>query len=77
MNDDNGRCFVDISEDVDVKIDGPGKADIVRKQEKSGLLTVAYIPVSPGEYNVNIKYKGKHIHGSPFSAKISGMRHSC
>lgn len=58
--------------DLDIKIDGPGKADIVSKTQKGGILDVVYCPVSPGEYDVHIKNKGKPIHGSPFSAKISG-----
>jgi len=59
-------------QDIEVSVDGPGKADIVSKEEKGGIVTVVYTPLSPGEYDVNIKYKGKAIHGSPFSAKISG-----
>jgi len=55
-----------------VKIDGPSKADIVKKEEKDGIMTYVYVPVSAGEYNINIRFKNKHIHGSPFSAKISG-----
>ena len=55
-----------------MKIEGPGKADIVSKEDKGGVLTVVYTPVSPGEYDIHIKNKGKAIHGSPFSAKISG-----
>eukprot|EP00914_Ancora_sagittata_P029586 GHVO01058605.1.p1 GENE.GHVO01058605.1~~GHVO01058605.1.p1 ORF type:complete len:718 (-),score=101.87 GHVO01058605.1:417-2570(-) len=31
--------------------------------------------MSPGEDNISIKTKGKAIHGSPFSAKISGEGH--
>jgi len=63
------RCA---AEDIDVKIDGAGKADIVKKEEKAGIMTYVYVPISAGEYNINIRFKNKHIHGSPFSAKISG-----
>jgi len=66
-----------VAEDLDVKIDGPSKADIVKKEEKDGIMTYVYVPVSAGEYNINIRFKNKHIHGSPFAAKISGnKRHS-
>ena len=65
------RC-VPCTEDIDVKIDGPSKADIVKKEEKDGIMTYVYVPVSAGEYNINVRFKNKHIHGSPFSAKISG-----
>jgi filamin len=58
--------------DAEISIEGPGKADIVHKEVHNGVLVVDYVPVVPGEYLVNIKSHGKHIHGSPFSAKISG-----
>lgn len=60
------------SKDIDVKIDGPAKADVAKKEEKDGIMTYVYVPISAGEYNINIRFKNKHIHGSPFSAKISG-----
>jgi len=57
---------------LDISVDGPSKADIKDKSEKDGQTHVTYVPFSPGEYDVSIKAGGKHIHGSPFSAKISG-----
>lgn len=60
------------SKDFDIKVDGPGKADVVTKEDKGGVVHVAYLPMSPGEYAVSIKHKGKAIHGSPFSVKVSG-----
>ena len=29
--------------------------------------------MSPGEYEISLKTSGKHIHGSPFNTKISGL----
>lgn len=60
------------AKDTDVKIDGPGQADIIKKEQKDGYVVVVYRPLSPGEYDIHIKNKGRAIHGSPFSAKISG-----
>lgn len=60
------------TKDVDVQITGPGKADIKNKDQKDGHIRVVYCPLSPGEYDIKIKSKGREIHGSPFSAKISG-----
>jgi len=57
---------------VDIAIDGPSKAEIINKEEKDGGINYTYVPYSPGEYNVSVMSGGKHIHGSPFSAKISG-----
>ncbi len=61
-----------VAGDLAISIDGPSKADITKKESKDGSTSCSFVPMSPGEYNVNIKVKGKHIHGSPFSAKISG-----
>lgn len=58
--------------DVEVSIDGPGQTDVVKKQEQNGVLSVDYLPVLPGEYTISVKSHGKHIHGSPFGAKVSG-----
>ena len=55
-----------------MKIDGPGKADILKKEDHHGSMRYEYMAVNPGEYNVHIKYKGNPIHGSPFSVKLSG-----
>lgn len=58
--------------DVDMKIEGPNKADIKKKEVKGNNVNVTYVPMSPGEYLVHLTYKGKPIHGSPFSAKVTG-----
>ncbi len=58
--------------DLALSIDGPSKADITKQEKVKEATHVSYLPMSPGEYNINIKVKGKHIHGSPFSAKVSG-----
>lgn len=58
--------FTVVGGDVDVTIDGPSKTEL----KKNGS-SYSYLPVSPGEYTVNVKSKSKHIHGSPFSVKVS------
>ena len=60
-----------------MKIDGPGQADIIKKEQKDSYVVVVYRPLSPGEYDIHIKNKGRAIHGSPFSAKISGLDARC
>lgn len=63
--------FIVVGSGVSVDIDGPQRLDL--KKSSSGDATVySYTPMSAGEYNINIKAGGKHIHGSPFSAKVSG-----
>lgn len=58
--------------DVEAKIDGPGKVDILKKEDMHGAIRFEYLALNPGEYNIHIKYKGKPIHGSPFAARLSG-----
>jgi len=67
--------LIGCAEDIDVKIDGPGQAEVLKKEQKEGKVDVVYRTLSPGEYDIHIKNKGKAIHGSPFSAKISGTSH--
>jgi len=57
---------------VDIAINGPSKADIVNTVKAENGMVYTYMPYSPGEYILSVFSDGKHIHGSPFSAKISG-----
>lgn len=59
-------------EDIDINIEGPAKVDLKRKDNPDGSTNVTYLPMTPGAYNIHIKYKGKAIKGSPFAAKVSG-----
>ncbi|KAK7003390.1 hypothetical protein BgiMline_004839 [Biomphalaria glabrata] len=60
------------AKDIEVKIDGPAKVDLQRKDNDDGSANFNYMPMTPGAYNINIKYHGKPIKGSPFVAKVSG-----
>uniref|UniRef100_A0A2C9KC16 Uncharacterized protein n=1 Tax=Biomphalaria glabrata TaxID=6526 RepID=A0A2C9KC16_BIOGL len=60
------------AKDIEVKIDGPAKVDLQRKDNDDGSANFSYMPMTPGAYNINIKYHGKPIKGSPFVAKVSG-----
>ena len=62
-----------ISEDIAVGISGPNEAKITKKEQVGNGTRITYLPVTPGEYNVDIKCKGKHIYGSPFISKVTGM----
>ncbi|CAH1773270.1 unnamed protein product [Owenia fusiformis] len=58
--------------DITVSIDGPSKCDAKLTKNRDGTVGVAYTPMSPGEYSISVKNKGRNISGSPFSAKVSG-----
>jgi filamin len=56
---------------ADITVEGPSKVD-VQKENAGAATNVSFVPMTPGEYFVNIKVKGKHVHGSPFSVKVTG-----
>lgn len=58
---------------IDVKIVGPARTDILKKEFRNGILSIEYLPIFPGEYSVSLQYKGKHILGSPFTPTITGQ----
>lgn len=58
---------------LDLAIEGPSKAEISCIDNKDGTCTVTYLPTLPGDYSILVKYNDKHIPGSPFTAKITGM----
>lgn len=59
---------------LDLAIEGPSKAEISCIDNKDGTCTVTYLPTLPGDYSIIVKYNDKHIPGSPFTAKITGMK---
>ncbi len=60
-----------------VAVEGPSKAEIQCRDNKNGTCDVVYYPTAPGDYTVAVKFADKHIHGSPFLAKIhSGVSSS-
>ncbi|KAG7471858.1 hypothetical protein MATL_G00102500 [Megalops atlanticus] len=57
-----------------VTIDGPSKVKMDCQECPEGY-RVTYIPMSPGNYLITMKYGGPyHIVGSPFKANITGSR---
>ncbi|KAA8591193.1 hypothetical protein FQN60_002136 [Etheostoma spectabile] len=58
---------------LSLAIEGPSKADISCVDNQDGTCTVSYLPVLPGDYSILVKYNDKHIPGSPFSARITGI----
>uniref|UniRef100_A0A671M2C9 Filamin-C-like n=1 Tax=Sinocyclocheilus anshuiensis TaxID=1608454 RepID=A0A671M2C9_9TELE len=57
---------------LSLAVEGPSKAEISCKDNKDGTCTVSYLPTSPGDYNIIVKFDNRHIPGSPFTAKITG-----
>ncbi|CAF5064694.1 unnamed protein product, partial [Rotaria sp. Silwood1] len=57
---------------LSVTVEGSSKAEIQCEDNKDGTCDVTYWPTAPGEYTIAVKFAGKHIVGSPFTAKITG-----
>ncbi|CAF5025999.1 unnamed protein product, partial [Rotaria sp. Silwood1] len=58
---------------LSVAVEGSSKAEIQCKDNKDGTCDVTYWPTAPGEYTITVKFADKHIVGSPFTAKITGL----
>ncbi|XP_078275764.1 filamin-C isoform X2 [Rhinoraja longicauda] len=59
---------------LSVTIDGPSKVKMDCQEGADGY-KVTYTPMAPGNYLISIKYGGpQHIVGSPFKAKVTGVR---
>lgn len=59
---------------LSVTIQGPSKVKMDCQEVSEGY-KVHYTPMAPGNYSIGIKYAGpQHIHGSPFTARITGPR---
>ncbi|RWS29788.1 Cheerio / Filamin-A/C -like protein [Leptotrombidium deliense] len=54
---------------VAVSMEGPGKPDILFRNEQQGLF-VLYKCVVPGVYTLNIKFANNHVNGSPFNIRV-------
>ncbi|XP_069165536.1 LOW QUALITY PROTEIN: filamin-A [Procambarus clarkii] len=57
---------------LSLSVEGPSKADIQCKDNEDGTLTIGYKPTEPGYYIINLKFADNHVHGSPFTAKVTG-----
>ncbi|XP_042868221.1 filamin-A-like isoform X2 [Penaeus japonicus] len=57
---------------LSLAVEGPSKAEISCHDNKDGTVSVSYLPTSPGEYKVSVKFADKHIKGSPYSVKVTG-----
>lgn len=66
------RCYCVCVGGLSLAVEGPSKAEISCKDNKDGTCTVSYLPTAPGDYSIIVKFDGKHIPGSPFTAKITG-----
>jgi len=57
---------------LSLAVEGPSKAEISCHDNKDGTVTASYLPTSPGDYKVSVKFADKHIRGSPYTARVTG-----
>lgn len=57
---------------LQVAVEGTSKADIVCHDNKDGTISVSYLPATPGEYKIIVRFSEKDIRGSPFTSRIIG-----
>lgn len=55
-----------------VTVEGPCEAAINCRDNGDGTCAVAYLPTETGIYSINITFNDEHIHGSPFTATVTG-----
>ncbi|PAA82455.1 hypothetical protein BOX15_Mlig021608g1 [Macrostomum lignano] len=51
-------------------VEGPSRAEISCHDNKDGTCDVNYLPLTPGDYTVIVKFLDRHVLGSPFTARI-------
>ncbi|XP_066527398.1 filamin-B [Hoplias malabaricus] len=56
-----------------ITVEGPSESKMSCKDNKDGSCSVEYTPYTPGLYDVNIKYGGQHIPGSPFKVPVKDV----
>uniref|UniRef100_A0A8C4R4Z0 Calponin-homology (CH) domain-containing protein n=1 Tax=Eptatretus burgeri TaxID=7764 RepID=A0A8C4R4Z0_EPTBU len=57
---------------LSLAIEGPSKAEINCNDNNDGTCLVSYMPIAPGDYTILVNFDGKHILGSPFTARVTG-----
>ena len=58
-------------------MEGKSKADITLNAIMDRTVDVSFLPSSPREYEITVKFADKHIPGSPFSCEITGEHGFC
>lgn len=54
-----------------VTVEGPSEAAIQCRDNGDGTCSVAYLPVMPGDYFINVTFNNEPISGSPFPVRVA------
>jgi len=56
---------------LSLAVEGPSKTEIECVENSDGTLSVSYMPLEPGAYQISVKFDDEDIAGSPFTANIA------
>lgn len=56
---------------INVSMEGPSKPELTFKNSEPGILVLQYIPPSPGNYKLNLKFGEIHLGRSPYTIKVT------
>ena len=65
-----GVCLCVCVGGLSVAVHGPSKAEIRCADNADNTYSVTYYPLLAGLYDISVQFAGKHIAGSPFTAKV-------
>jgi filamin len=72
----SGAPTNEIADGLSYSVDGPSKPDAMCSCEKDDegntFVECSFVALQAGEYKFTIRYRGRHIPGSPFKIKITG-----
>ena len=72
----SGASINDLEEGLSFAVSGAGvKPDVIadfQKLNDEGNVEAFFVPLKPGEYKITIRFKGRQVDGSPFTAKVGG-----
>lgn len=57
---------------LQVAVEGASRSAITCTDNKDGTISVTYLPETPGEYRISVRFSEVDIKGSPFVSKITG-----
>lgn len=55
---------------LDVSVEGPQSTPITVKDQANNVVKCEYIPETPGDYVINVKYSDVHVPNSPFNVSV-------
>ena len=72
----SGADLRELADGLSFAVNGPtGKSDVMNdfsQLNDDGNAEAYYVPLVPGVYKVTVRFRGRQVAGSPFTAKVTG-----